>query len=302
MKRFYSNGKLLITGEYAVLDGAKALALPTTYGQSLEVSQTKSHSITWQSFNHLNTIWFEDEFTYKNNTFISLSSDQNAISQRLIQILNAAKQLQPRFLTTGCAVKTEQNFDRLWGLGTSSTLINNIANWANIDAFQLLDATFGGSGYDIACAQHDSAITYQLFSNSRTVVEVDFNPSFKDNIFFVYLNKKQNSRDSIASYETNKSELSDVISKLNAITDSIIYTKELSEFNALINHHERIISKLIIKPTVKDLYFSDFNGGIKSLGAWGGDFVLVTAVKNPKDYFATKGLNTVIAYSDMILK
>ena len=30
---FYSNGKLLITGEYVVLDGAKALALPTKFGQ-----------------------------------------------------------------------------------------------------------------------------------------------------------------------------------------------------------------------------------------------------------------------------
>ena len=34
-KTFYSNGKLLITGEYVVLDGAKALALPTKYGQNL---------------------------------------------------------------------------------------------------------------------------------------------------------------------------------------------------------------------------------------------------------------------------
>ena len=36
-KTFYSNGKLLITGEYLVLDGAKALALPTKYGQYLTV-------------------------------------------------------------------------------------------------------------------------------------------------------------------------------------------------------------------------------------------------------------------------
>jgi mevalonate kinase len=28
---FYSNGKLLLTGEYLVLDGAKSLALPTKF-------------------------------------------------------------------------------------------------------------------------------------------------------------------------------------------------------------------------------------------------------------------------------
>ena len=35
---FYGHGKLLLTGEYAVLDGAKALSIPTRFGQSLEVT------------------------------------------------------------------------------------------------------------------------------------------------------------------------------------------------------------------------------------------------------------------------
>jgi mevalonate kinase len=39
MLDFYSHGKLLITSEYAVLDGAKALALPTRLGQKLSVSK-----------------------------------------------------------------------------------------------------------------------------------------------------------------------------------------------------------------------------------------------------------------------
>ena len=33
-KDFYSNGKLLLTSEYVVLDGAIALAIPTRLGQS----------------------------------------------------------------------------------------------------------------------------------------------------------------------------------------------------------------------------------------------------------------------------
>ena len=32
--RFYSNGKLLITGEYVILDGALSLAVPSLLGQS----------------------------------------------------------------------------------------------------------------------------------------------------------------------------------------------------------------------------------------------------------------------------
>ena len=39
MSQFYSHGKLLITGEYLVLDGAKALAVPTVFGQDLSVKK-----------------------------------------------------------------------------------------------------------------------------------------------------------------------------------------------------------------------------------------------------------------------
>ena len=37
MDAFYSHGKLLLTGEYLVLDGALALAVPCKLGQSLTV-------------------------------------------------------------------------------------------------------------------------------------------------------------------------------------------------------------------------------------------------------------------------
>ena len=43
---FYSNGKLLITGEYLVLDGAKAFALPTKFGQKLTIEETEGHCWT----------------------------------------------------------------------------------------------------------------------------------------------------------------------------------------------------------------------------------------------------------------
>ena len=35
--RMYSNGKLLISGEYVILDGALSLAVPTLFGQYLEI-------------------------------------------------------------------------------------------------------------------------------------------------------------------------------------------------------------------------------------------------------------------------
>ena len=47
--------------------------------------------------------------------------------------------------------------------------------------------------------------------------------------------------------------------------------------------------------------FPDFDGVIKSLGAWGGDFVMVISNENPTDYFMEKGYETVIPYEEMIL-
>ena len=81
----------------------------------------------------------------------------------------------------------------------------------------------------------------------------------------------------------------------------MIVCKSLSEFESLVEKHEDIISKLIQQDPIKNQFFSDFNGTIKSLGAWGGDFVLVTSKNNPKAYFNAKGYDTVIPYEDMIL-
>ena len=60
-KTFYSHGKLLISGEYVVLDGALSLAIPTTYGQSLIVEPLDEPKLIWKSFDEKGTIWFEED-------------------------------------------------------------------------------------------------------------------------------------------------------------------------------------------------------------------------------------------------
>ena len=72
---FYSNGKLLITGEYVVLDGAKALAVPTKFGQYLEVKPSEKKSIYWKSFDSNNQIWFEDEIFWSEIINLELNNE-----------------------------------------------------------------------------------------------------------------------------------------------------------------------------------------------------------------------------------
>ena len=64
-KKFYSHGKLLLSGEYVVLDGALSLAIPTKYGQSLIVEQTEKLILNWKSFDENKTVWFQIHFETK---------------------------------------------------------------------------------------------------------------------------------------------------------------------------------------------------------------------------------------------
>ena len=77
---------------------------------------------------------------------------------------------------------------------------------------------------------------------------------------------------------------------------------KLNDFERLITEHESFISKILGVLPVKDKLFPDFQGAIKSLGAWGGDFILASALdKNPTDYFKSKGFNTVLNYNELAL-
>ncbi|WP_159018382.1 GYDIA family GHMP kinase [Algibacter sp. L3A6] len=302
MKEYFSNGKLLISGEYVVLDGAISLAVPTKCGQSLIVESINDAKIIWKSLDEKGMVWFEKEFELVNHT-IQNSSETDETSIRLIEILKAAKALNLEFLRDGIGYKvtTKLDFPKNWGLGTSSTLINNIANWAKVDAYQLLEKTFGGSGYDIACAKNNSAITYQLKPDAIDVIRLSFNPTFKKNLYFIHLNQKQNSRDGIKHYREHKGDLLDYIKEIDVITEQMIHAETLEVFQVLIEKHESIIGKITKQVPVKERLFNDFKGAIKSLGAWGGDFVLATAKQDPTAYFKAKGYDTVLAYQDMVL-
>ena len=69
----------------------------------------------------------------------------------------------------------------------------------------------------------------------------------------------------------------------------------------MIDEHEQIISNIIQLETVKERLFSDYDGSIKSLGAWGGDFILATGTPNTINYFKDKGYTTILKYKEMVL-
>ena len=305
-KTFYSNGKLLLTGEYVVLDGAQALAIPTRYGQSLTVDKGSKNGISWRSLDHKNNTWLETFISAEQIIAYNKDSKPASVEERLLQILAEAKRLNTNFLKDDFQyqVTTHLDFPTNWGLGTSSTLINSIAEWAEINAYELLNSTFGGSGYDIACAKNNTPILYQIKHDKPEVKAVKFQPDFADRIFFIYLNQKRNSRDAIASYKNQpKTALNRVKTAITDLTYEILECDNLSGFENLLKTHENLLSELINSPTVQSVLFSDYNSGIvKSLGGWGGDFVMATGTEEDMAYFKNKGYETIIPFSQMILK
>lgn len=302
-KTFYSNGKLLITGEYVVLDGAKAFALPTKFGQNLIIEKSENDCIHWTSLDADGSIWFEDTLLFSSIIKNERFDETSHIKNTLIEILHEAYQMNAAFITNskGYTITTELTFPKFWGLGTSSTLINNIAQWLQIDAFELLRKSFGGSGYDLACAQNDSPILYQLVNEKPLIEPIVFEPNFSDKIHFVYLNQKQNSRTAIAAYYNQRGNIEKAIRKIDYITKTVIHSTEPKEFALALQQHEIEMSNVLETQTIQELLFKDFNGIVKSLGAWGGDFVLVISKENPTAYFREKGYSTVIPYCEMIL-
>lgn len=299
---FYSNGKLLLTGEYVVLDGAQALAVPTCFGQNLTVKQGVAQELKWTSFDSDKSIWFQDILTFSEIINKSVSEKNDSVKNTLIEILHQANLQNPTILNEqGYEIETHLTFPRNWGLGTSSTLINNIAQWFQIDAFELLAKSFGGSGYDIACAQTNAPIIYQLENEIPNFKTVSFNPTFKDQIYFVYLNQKQSSKSAITTYLTQRHKSSSICSKINTISQEVIHCTSLDKFAQLMQYHEILLSEVLESTTIKEQLFPDFEGVIKSLGAWGGDFIMVLSKDDPKPYFSEKGYVVVLKYDEVVL-
>jgi len=305
---FHSNGKLLLTSEFLVIDGAQALALPCQYGQSLSVETLKEPEILWESYTDEGKRWFEAIFSVqgdqiKHVPYASEFQDEET-AQRLVEIFQVLKEMKPDLFTkNGYAFKSRLEFPQIWGLGSSSTLLNNLATWAGVDAYELSDRTFGGSAYDIACAQESSPLIYQRISSTLPKVDlVDFDPEFKDELFFVHLNQKQNTREVVQHYKAlNESVKEQWIAQAEQLTNQFLNCKTLTEFEGLMVKHEHLLSEVLAMKPIKQLLFPDFTGAVKSLGAWGGDFALATGGEKEKDHFKEKGYNTILSYSEMVL-
>ena len=303
-KEFYGHGKLMLTGEYVVLDGATALALRTRVGQRLMVtpSDDMENALLWDSIDHCGNEWFWGVFSPTGDV---MSATDMATSARLSSFLKVCLEKNPQFSIAGLQVQMVSEFDLSWGLGSSSSLIYTLARWADVNPYDVLDGAFTGSGYDIAAAHPSryNGLLYNRIDGNPRWEDVDFKPSYADDIYFVYSGQKQNSRDGIKAYRTLSSDKRRaVIPAIDEIGRKMLKAGSLSAFEECIDEHEKIMSSLIEIESIKTQKFQDFTtGSVKSLGAWGGDFYMATG-KDAPEYFKSKGYDVIIPFASLIEK
>ena len=289
-----------------MLDGALALALPTRHGQEMRVTagSSRDERLHWRSLDQEGRTWFEGVFSPP-DLRCEYHTDE-ATARRLIELFAGVRRQRPAFWQNfrGATVETRLSFPREWGLGSSSTLVAALARWTDTDPFGLLGDSFGGSGYDLACAFAHGPILYQRRNGRPHFVDFPYRPPFAANLYFVYLGHKQDSRAGIARYRAKVKDGAGLAEKAAALTVQFLTAATLPDLEHTIRAHEQLIGEALELPRAKELYFPDYWGEVKSLGAWGGDFALVTSNRGEPDtraYFVDRGLPTVLPYEELAL-
>lgn len=323
---FWSRGKLLITGEYAVLYGAGSLALPVKQGQKLIWSEgNKGPGRNSDGERDLKWVtrvngkkWFSAVF--RGSDYLPVSADDWTKADFLRHIIFNASRLSDGPPLFG-KVESLVDFDMEWGLGSSSSLISNVAFMFDVNPFALHFAVSKGSGYDIACARSNSPVIYRLsyqsdnYSREKTAAvsegifpvpvyrAVDFNPPFKDKLFFAYTGRKQDSAVSVNKFLSGTGLNDNDVAAITRIGEEVLKVGDIGGFNSLLKEHDHILSGVLDEVPVNESLFGDFPGYVKSLGAWGGDFVLISWEGDVKDLEARlkqKGIDIVLPYDTLI--
>lgn len=286
------------------MDGAKALPLPTQYGQSMSVKKSRSSDLIWESLDKDGNTWFSSTISLYD--FSAVKTTDDAVSAYLQKLLKNAVRLNSEFLSkwNGFKVETQLEFDRDWGLGSSSTLTHLVAEWAEVHPLMLHWKISNGSGYDVACSMSGAPIVFFTNDEETSYTPVDFKPNFASKLYFIHLGQKQNSNQAIKDYLKQAKGRKKLAEGISELTEAMAQVTSFHSFEQILKDHNELIQKSTGYTPAKDLHFNNYWGVVKNLGAWGGDFVLATSEADSaktKKYFADKGFPTVLSYDEMIL-
>jgi mevalonate kinase len=302
MNTLYAHGKLLLSAEYMVMHGSKALALPLQLGQSLEKIPVQSrHVFSWKAY-YREKLWFSAQFDPSSLKILD-TTDQH-MAERLQEMLRACIEMMPGFQRElfRWDVITSLEFSPEYGFGSSSTLIALLAEWAEVNPLELHFMVSGGSGYDVACALAEGPIIYHLRDQFPSYRHVPFHPPFSQQLFFAWLGKKQPTGSHLDAVAGKIRPSFETIRYFSRLTMEMVEATSLVQFRKIMEEHEEALSRLLGIEKVSGR-FEGLPGSIKSLGAWGGDFVMIATEideKKLKGFLKMNNINVVYRYKDLI--
>jgi len=293
-------GKVMLCGEYFVLWGASALAFPARHRQFLNVFyQPEKQTHSW-----ITRVGEEIIFSCEiDKSSLEVQNIRGSLdSAKYIEsLIKAVLQINPEAFSHSYRFETLLTFRPEWGLGSSSSLIVNMARFADVDPFALHRMISRGSGYDVACALFEKPL---LFKNPEKP-EISFpeiNYNFIECLHFLPLNIKKDSQKAVKDI-LSKQISPQALAIASKLSESLSQVNDFNLFTNLLNEYVHLVEKQLgLSNPAKEL-FRGFQGTIKPLGAWGGDLMLVASQEKEnyiKDYFGAKGFKTIIKWHDII--
>lgn len=269
----------------------------------MTVKNSRGSDLVWECYDKNGEQWFKSHISLYD--FSAINTTDQEVSDKLKKILKNAVRQNSEFLSkwNGFKVQTHLEFDKNWGLGSSSSLYALVGEWADVNPLVMFFKIENGSGYDVACSACGEPIMYISSEEEISYTPVSFENNWTSNLYFVHLNEKKDSSLGIKEYLKAVKKKKDFVSSISDISKQMIDASDLSNFANLMDKHEDLVAHHTGFKKVKDLHFSDFDGSIKSLGAWGGDFVMVATTQKEdyvKKYFSDKQYDTLLSFDEMI--
>lgn len=291
--KFFASGKLLLFGEYLVLRGAQSMAFPLSSGQELQITANPSGGIQWEAFEFSNQ-WLTIHFSNDLKILETNDTEKARTAQKFLELISAHSTVTIRDLH----LRFNLDFHRHYGFGTSATLTSLLSQWSGVDPYCLMQQTFGGSGYDIAAAT--AAMPFIYSQENKIEKEFRLVDAITSHLLFVYLGKKQISAGEVAAFK-KKVTTKDQLHEMNQIVEAASQCTSIIDWEKLMMQSEALMSSILHFPTVKAQVFPDYPYAVKSLGAWGGDFVMATFrdISEAKKYFQQKQKQPIFTFKEL---
>src|SRR5690606_11171271 len=232
------------------------------------MSEGQGAEVHWVSMDHQGKKWFECKL---NLIDFSVEKTSDEGKSRFIQnLIQSAARLNSDFLSKWKKYKVTSalEFDPDWGLGSSSTLIANLAEWAELSPFELYFDTQKGSGYDVAAAVSDAPLLYQKHEDELSFETFDWDQKLIEKIVVFYQGNKQSSAAEVSDWKKNKRWNRGDVSHMHTISESLADCSDVEQAMKLFGEHVKMTEKILDQRAFEGRY-ADFEGVMKPLGAWG---------------------------------